>query len=108
MRGLDITLLPNRASRLLCLFFLLVWSLAAGSQGSPQEPTKPATPPTDKSATADQQQDDNNKINKQGVFVFKKEVEKVSLHATGFEDRQRIFPNLEKNAYTVYEDGKPQ
>jgi Ca-activated chloride channel homolog len=108
MRGLDITLLPNRASRLLCLFFLLVWSLAAGSQGSPQEPAKPATPPTDKSATADQQQDEQNQINDQGVFVFKKDVDEVMLHATVVDDRQRIITNLDKTAFTVYEDGKPQ
>jgi VWFA-related protein len=108
MRGPDITLLPNRASRLLCLFFLLVWSLAAGSQAPPQEPTKPATPPTDKSATADQQQDEQNQINDQGVFVFKKDVDEVMLHATVVDDRQRIITNLDKTAFTVYEDGKPQ
>jgi Ca-activated chloride channel family protein len=43
-----------------------------------------------------------------GAFVFKKQVEEVVLHATVFDDKQRFVTNLEKNAFTVYEDGHPQ
>ena len=43
-----------------------------------------------------------------GVFIFKKEVEEVQLHATVVDDRQRLVTNLDKAAFTVYEDGKPQ
>lgn len=43
-----------------------------------------------------------------GVFVFRKQVEEVVLHATVIDDKQRIVTNLEKTAFTVYEDGRPQ
>ena len=43
-----------------------------------------------------------------GAFVFKKQVEEVVLHAKVFDDKQRFVTNLERNAFTVYEDGQPQ
>jgi len=43
-----------------------------------------------------------------GVFVFRKQVEEVVLHATVLDDKQRFVTNLEKTAFTVYEDGHPQ
>lgn len=43
-----------------------------------------------------------------GVFIFKKEVEEVQLHATVVDDHQRLVTNLDRAAFTVYEDGKPQ
>jgi len=46
--------------------------------------------------------------NDNSVFVFKKEVEEVVLHATVLDDKQHMITNLEKGAFTVLEDGKPQ
>jgi Ca-activated chloride channel homolog len=43
-----------------------------------------------------------------GVFVFRKQVEEVVLHATVIDDKQRIVTTLDKTAFTVYEDGHPQ
>ena len=43
-----------------------------------------------------------------GVFVFKKQVEEVVLHATVVDDRQRLITNLDQTAFTVYENGRPQ
>ena len=43
-----------------------------------------------------------------GVFVFRKQVEEVVLHATVLDAKQRFVTNLDKNAFTVYEDGHPQ
>jgi Ca-activated chloride channel homolog len=43
-----------------------------------------------------------------GVYVFKKQVEEVVLHATVVDDRQRMVTNLDKTAFTVYEDGQAQ
>ena len=43
-----------------------------------------------------------------GVFVFRKQVEEVVLHATVVDEKPRIGTNLEKAAFTVYEDGRPQ
>ncbi len=42
------------------------------------------------------------------VFVFHKDVEEVVLHATVIDDKQRIVTNLDKSAFNVYEDGRPQ
>jgi Ca-activated chloride channel homolog len=43
-----------------------------------------------------------------GVFVFKKEVEEVVLHATVVDDKQHMVTSLDRAAFTVFEDGKPQ
>lgn len=43
-----------------------------------------------------------------GVFVFKKRVEEVMLHATVVDDKQHMVTNLKKGDFTVYEDGRPQ
>jgi VWFA-related protein len=112
MRGLDITLPPNRAPRVLCLLFVLIWSVAAGSQPS-QDQAKPAAPASAQKSSSpdqqkDQQSDDENNVNDQGVFVFRKDVDEVMLHATVVDDHQHIITNLDKAAFTVYEDGKPQ
>ncbi|HZQ94092.1 MAG TPA: VWA domain-containing protein [Candidatus Sulfotelmatobacter sp.] len=110
MRGPDITLLPNRALRVLPLVvFLLIWPLAAWSQASPQNQAEPSTPPAESkppAAPADDNQD--NKVDPQGTFVIRKDVDEVMLHATVVDDKQRIITNLDKSAFTVYEDGKPQ
>jgi len=65
-----------------------------------QQPAAPGGPP----AEAGQSPEGNEG----GVFVFKKEVNEVVLHATVVDDKQRMITNLDKGAFTVLEDGKPQ
>lgn len=43
-----------------------------------------------------------------GVFVFKKKVEEVLLHAVVVDPDNRLISNLNRDAFTVYEDGKLQ
>src|SRR5215813_13254437 len=43
-----------------------------------------------------------------GVFVFRKQVEEVVLHATVLDAKQRFVTNLDKTAFSVFEDGHPQ
>jgi Ca-activated chloride channel homolog len=43
-----------------------------------------------------------------GVFVFKKEVGEVLLHATVVDDKGRMVTDLEKNAFQVLEDKQPE
>ena len=43
-----------------------------------------------------------------GVFVFRKDVEEVVLHATVIDDKQHIVTSLDKGDFNVYEDGHPQ
>jgi len=54
-------------------------------------------------ASSPQQQPQDN-----GTFVIRKDVDEVVLHASVVDDRQRIVTDLDRNAFTVYEDGKPQ
>jgi VWFA-related protein len=42
------------------------------------------------------------------VFVFKKEVEEVVLHATVMDEKHRMVMNLDRAAFTVFEAGAPQ
>jgi len=43
-----------------------------------------------------------------GAFVFHADVQEVLLHATVIDDKQRIVTTLDRNAFSVFEDGKPQ
>jgi len=133
MRGPDITRLPNKASRVLLLFTFVIAAgslsaIAARPQAQPQ--TAPSTPSgqnppaqnqtqgnqsspktaPDKSAgqAQDQNKDKQETLNDQGVFVFKKDVDEVLLHATVIDDKQHLVTNLDKGAFNVSEDGKPQ
>src|ERR1700733_6146225 len=73
-----------------------------GGQSQPSPPTAPPSQaPPDQSQQPQQGEDS-------GVFVFKKEVEEVVLHATVIDDKQRLITNLEKNAFTVFENNQPQ
>jgi VWFA-related protein len=43
-----------------------------------------------------------------GVFVFKKQVEEVVLHATVIDEKHRLVTGLTRNDFQVFEDGSPQ
>ena len=122
MPGRDITRLRNRVARVL-LFTLLIGTVVrvavpAWSQSvAPQQDSKPATPSSStpsSAAPAASQQDQPKKdvqdknINDQGVFVFRKDVDEVLLHASVIDDKQHIVTTLDRNAFSVFEDGKPQ
>jgi VWFA-related protein len=66
-----------------------------------QQPSAEPAPPSSGQETPPDSADS-------GVFVFKKQVEEVVLHATVVDDKQHMVTTLEKNAFTVFEDGKPQ
>jgi Ca-activated chloride channel homolog len=46
--------------------------------------------------------------NDDSMFVFKKQVEEVVLHATVVDNNQHLVTGLDRAAFTVFEDGKPQ
>ena len=122
MPGRDITRLRNRAARVLLLSTFViwagaqmaipVWSQSASSQSesmatgaSQPAPDPVAAPPAQ--AKPNQNAPDHN-LNDQGVFVFKKDVDEVLLHASVVDDKQHIVTNLDRSSFTVFEDGKPQ
>jgi Ca-activated chloride channel homolog len=43
-----------------------------------------------------------------GVFVIKKEVEEVVVHATVMDDKNHLVTNLDKSAFTVFENNQQQ
>jgi Ca-activated chloride channel family protein len=71
----------------------------------PDRTTPPASPSGQAGTSSVPQSPDTSDS---GVFIFRKQVEEVVLHATVVDDKQRIVTNLEKAAFTVYEDGRPQ
>jgi VWFA-related protein len=88
--------------------------LAAGAAA----PT--ATPTVSASATANPANQPANQpsdgglikgreVKQQGkVFTIQAEVDEVVLHATVVDDHQRLITNLDRNAFTILEDGQPQ
>jgi Ca-activated chloride channel homolog len=106
------------------LSFLPVIALAQSSQptNSPALPTAPAAaqgnphasqpvpqgsenapPAQDQQPTAEPSSSDQG-----GMFVFKKQVEEVVLHATVVDEQHRLVTGLDRNAFSIYENGAPQ
>jgi Ca-activated chloride channel homolog len=92
---------------LIALFFFCI---AAGAQDTtPQNPSQSAPAAQSQPSPAPaQDQGQPPQSNDSGVFVFKTQVEEVVLHATVVDEKQRMVTGLDRSAFTVYEDGKPQ
>ena len=111
MPGRDITRQWNRTSKILLLLALV---LCVGRitcvSGRAQEPAKQdqSKPSSSEQSSTESQENQNGPDNSQGVFVFRKDVDEVMLHATVVDDKQHIITNLDRTAFTVFEDGKTQ
>src|SRR6202049_1893991 len=55
-----------------------------------------------------QTQDPGQSSSDSGVFVFKKEVEEVVLHATAIDDKNHLVTTLDKSAFSVFENNQLQ
>jgi Ca-activated chloride channel homolog len=132
MPGRDITRLPNKSFRTLLLPVLVIAGgilasipalpQAQGGQTQSQQNPPAATPsgpsqsgssPSGSNQSAqplEAQKPPQTQENPKdaGVFVFKKDVDEVLLHATVIDDKQHLVTNLDKNAFSVFEDGKAQ
>src|SRR5215469_15438292 len=111
MPGLDITRQRNKFSKLL-LLLVFVGCLgriscirAQAQETATQEQKPPAAEPPASESQDNQKSPDSSQS---GVFVFRKDVDEVMLHATVVDDKQRIITNLDRTAFTILEDGKPQ
>src|SRR5689334_12025624 len=105
------TMRLRNSRTLLWLACTLILCVSTGAQTSAPNNSAPAPASAPQEPAAEQQMpppDQSGDSNEGGVFVFKKEVEEVVLHATVLDDKQRMITNLERNAFTVFEDGKPQ
>ena len=95
------------------VFFLFLLNLAVGAQNTapPEAPPRSSQPAPRQSAAPPQprkRRRGRNQAAEPGGFVFHADVQEVLLHATVIDDKQRMVTNLDKNAFTVFEDGKPQ
>jgi Ca-activated chloride channel family protein len=120
MHGWDITRLRSKwgARVLLPLLTFLLWAGAQAEipvqsqSASPASESKPSETPAAQApgtATAPPARENQQKPSgDNGVFVFRKDVDEVLLHATVVDDKQHIVTSLDKTAFTVFEDGKPQ
>ncbi len=128
MPGRDITVPRNKqAATFFSLLKCLVWAGAAlvllarpfaghaawkSSQLQPdslQSPsTPPQSPPPQSGAAPPPASPGQQPSSDTGTFVIRQDVDEVLLHATVVDDKQHIVTNLDRNAFTVYEDGKPQ
>jgi VWFA-related protein len=67
-----------------------------------QQPGQAAPPPDNSQAGEAPQEQQGD------VYIFKKEVDEVTLHATVVDEHNRLVTELTKGDFTVMEDGKPQ
>ena len=80
---------------------------SANVPAGPNGGTIQQTPPTQQQPQ--QQPGEQAPANGQdNVFVFKKEVQEVMLHATVVDEQRRLVTSLDRSAFTVFEDGVPQ
>ena len=111
--------LPNShvVFRLTTLFFFSigVWAQSNAPPPSPPRSSQPEAPPGQAApapkpdqATPQEPPSGQEAGNDSGTFVFRADVQEVLLHATVIDDKQRMITNLDRNAFTVFEDGKPQ
>jgi len=79
------------------------------NQGQPnQSQPNQAQPPQGQPGQSQQTQSPGQSSSDSGVFVFKKEVEEVVVHATVMDDKNHLVTNLDKSAFTVFENNQPQ
>jgi Ca-activated chloride channel homolog len=94
--------------------FLLFLNLAAEAQNTapPEAPPRSSQPASGKpqpdAPPPSQETPQEQPATEPGGFVFHSDVQEVLLHATVIDDKQRMVTNLDKNAFTVFEDGKQQ
>jgi Ca-activated chloride channel homolog len=76
--------------------------------GSQAPPTSTAPPPASKGKVVPPNAAQNPDSGDSGVFVFRKRVDEVVLHATVVDDKRHIITSLDKGDFNVYENGSPQ
>jgi len=128
MPGRDTTRLRNSVARVLFLLLGLIglgtigagliWGVphvsvrVSAQASSNQSQNPPKNPPQEKPSQGqdqDKAKDQSDKdLNDQGIFVFKKDVDEVLLHATVQDDKNHLVTNLDRTAFSVFEDGKQQ
>jgi len=89
----------NRYQTLVIAVLLISGTLTIGQAPAEKNPPPPAPSAQQDQAPAEKSGD---------VFVFRKEVDEVTLHATVVDDKNRLVTDLARPDFTVYEDGQQQ
>src|SRR5258708_5543022 len=76
---------------------------SAPAQQTPSQPPASSASPSSPPSSSQQQPANDN-----GTYVLRRDVDEVMLHATVVDDKQHIVTDLDKNAFNILEDGKPQ
>lgn len=96
---------------------LWCWGQAAPNTAPPPSSTPPTPPPSQtqpqarpgaNGAPQGQQPGQAPEGQDNGVYVFRSQVEEVILHATVYDEHDRMVTDLSKSAFQVFEDGVPQ
>ena len=82
--------------------------LPSATGAAPSLPASGAAPAPGDGATAQQQPGQGPSDDQNGVFVFKMQVREVILHATVVDEQRRLVTNLDRPAFTAFENGVPQ
>src|ERR1700722_10272501 len=72
------------------------------------QPAAPNAAPAPKSSATPPEQAGQPPADDSALFVFKKQVQEVVLHAIVVDDRRRLVTTLDRPAFTAFEDGVPQ
>jgi Ca-activated chloride channel homolog len=94
--------------RLILILFLLIGAVEAQNTVPPEAPPRSSQPASGQPQSAPPPAQGTSQVPEPGGFVFHADVQEVLLHATVIDDKQRMVTNLDKNAFTVFEDGKLQ
>jgi Ca-activated chloride channel family protein len=87
----------------------LIESQAAQANPAQTQPAAPQAAQSQSGASAPvASPNQKTSQNENGTYVIRKDVDEVLLHATVVDDKQHIVTNLDRSAFTVFEDGKPQ
>jgi VWFA-related protein len=78
------------------------------AEGSPESQPSPSQAPQSQSSATPAAASAQQPADQNGTYVIRKDVDEVLLHATVVDDKQHIVTNLDRTAFTVFEDGKPQ
>jgi len=99
--------MPHRNNLVLFLplCFLVLTSVAAAQNAAPNSAGKSSAGDASPAPATSAGQSGDNEA---GTFVFHTGVDEVVLHATVVDDKQHIITNLDRTAFTVFEDGKQQ
>ncbi len=81
-------------------------STSVSSTSAPQSGNAPA--PQSGGISPQESKPEESKKDEPGMFVMRKQVDEVALHATVIDEKDGLITNLERSAFTVFEDGQPQ